>query len=163
MWLCYTWGIAQIGYPISFTMCLFDLYYYFPALQSCMCKVWITSCCFQSLSHVWLFAAWTAAFQASLCFTISQSLLKLMSIEAMMPFNYFIFCHPPLLLPSVFASISLSQQVGLCIRWLKYWSFSFSISPPSEDRSLSLFPFFSIFAMKWWNWSHDLSFLNVEV
>ena len=59
----------------------------------------------QSLNHVWLFAAWTAAFQASLSFTISQSLLKLLSTEAMTPFNYFIFCHPPLLLPSVLPSI----------------------------------------------------------
>ena len=71
----------------------------------------------------------TAAHQASLSITISQSLLKLMLIESVMPFNYFIFCRP-LLLPSIFPSLRVfSCESVLCIRWPKYWSFSFSLSP----------------------------------
>ena len=71
---------------------------------------------------------WTASRQASLPFTISQSLLQVTSIELMMPFNHFIFCHP-LLLPSTFPSIRVfSNESALCIRWLKYWSFSISPS-----------------------------------
>ena len=79
----------------------------------------------QSLSHVWLLVTpWTAACQASLSFTISQSLLKLMSIESMMPSNYLILCHPLHLLPSSFPSIRVfSSDSALCIRWPKYWSF----------------------------------------
>ena len=85
----------------------------------------------QSLRHVQLFGTpWTAACQASLSFTISWSLLRLMSIESMMPSYHLIFCLPLLLLPSVFPSIKVfSSESALCIRWLKYWSFSFSISP----------------------------------
>ena len=88
----------------------------------------------QSLSHVWLFATpWTAACQASLSFTISWSLLRLMSIELVMPSSHLILCHPLLLLPSVFPSIMVfSNESVLCIRWPKYWSFSFSISPSNE-------------------------------
>ena len=83
---------------------------------------------------------WTAARQASLSFTISQSLLKLMSIEWMMPSNHLILCHPLLLLPSIFPSIRVfSNKSALCIRWLKYWSFSFSISPSSEYSGLISF------------------------
>ena len=84
----------------------------------------------QSLSHIWLFVApWTAAHQASLSFTISQSLFKLMSIEPMMPSNYLILCPQLLLLPSIFPSIRVfSNELSLCIRWLKYWSFSNSSS-----------------------------------
>ena len=87
----------------------------------------------QPLSHVWLFATpWTAAHQASLSFTISRSLLKLMSFELVIPSNHLILCHP-LLLPSVFPSIRVfSDELALCIRWPKCWSFSFSISPSSE-------------------------------
>ena len=85
----------------------------------------------QSLSHVWLFATpWTAAHQASLSFIISQSSLKLLSIESVMPSNHLILCRPLLLLPSVFPSIRVfSSESALHIRWLKYWSFSFSIGP----------------------------------
>ena len=88
----------------------------------------------QSLSCVWLFAIpWIAARQASLSFTISRSLLKLMSIESVMPLNHIILCHP-LLLPSIFPSISsiFSNELALHIRWPKYWNFSFSISPSHE-------------------------------
>ena len=76
---------------------------------------------------------WTAARQASLSFTIPQSLLKLMNIELVMPFNHLILYHPPLLLPSIFPSIRVfSNKLALCIRWPKYWSFSFSISPSNK-------------------------------
>jgi len=86
----------------------------------------------QSLSHVRLFAIpWTAARQAPLSFTISQSLVKLMSIELVMPSNHLILCCP--LLPSIFPSIRVfSNESVLRIRWAKYWSFSFSISPSNE-------------------------------
>ena len=88
----------------------------------------------QSLSCVWLLATpWTAAHQVSLSFTISWSLLKLMSIELVTPSNCLILCRPLLLLPSVFLSIRVfSNESALCIRWPKYWRFSLSISPSSE-------------------------------
>ena len=80
---------------------------------------------------------WTAALQTSLFITNSQSLLKLMSIESVMPSNHLILCHRLLLLPSVFLGIRIfSNESVLCIRWLKYWSFSFSISPSNEYTGL---------------------------
>ena len=83
---------------------------------------------------------WTAAHQASLSFTISGSLLKLMSIELVMPSHHLIFCHPLLLLPSIFPSIRVfSNESALRIRWLKYQSFSFSISPSNECSGLISF------------------------
>ena len=83
---------------------------------------------------------WTAARQASLSFTISWSLLKLMSIESMMPSNHLIFCPALLLLPSIFPSIRVfSSELALHIRWPKYWSFSFSISPSNEYSGLISF------------------------
>ena len=94
----------------------------------------------QLLSRVRLFATpWTAACQASLSITNSQSLLKLMSIESVMPSNHLILCHP-LLLPSVFPSIRIfSNESALRIRWPKYWSFSFNISPSDEHPGLISF------------------------
>ena len=88
----------------------------------------------QSLSRVQLFATpWTAERQPSLSFTISRNLFKLMSIEWVMPSNHVILCHPLLLLPSIFPSIRVfSNELALCIRWPKYWSFSFSISLSNE-------------------------------
>ena len=79
----------------------------------------------QFLNHVWLFATpWTTARQASLSITSSQSLLKLMSIESVMPSNNLTHCHPLLLLPSIFPSIRVfSNESAFCIRWPKYWSF----------------------------------------
>ena len=83
---------------------------------------------------------WTAAYQASLSFTISQSLLKLMSIESVMPSNHLILCRPLLLLPSNFPRIRVfSNESALRIRWPKYWSFSFSISPSNEHPGLISF------------------------
>ena len=95
----------------------------------------------QSLSRVQLFATpWTVAHQASLSITNSQSLLKLMSIESMMPSNYLILCHPLLLLPSVIPSIRVfSNESVLCIRWPKDWCFSFSISLSNEYSVLISF------------------------
>ena len=92
-------------------------------------------------SHVCLFATpWTAAYQASLSFTISLSLLKLISIESVMPSNHLILCHLLLLLPSIFPSIKVfSGESVLCIRWPKYWSLSFSISPSSDSSGLISF------------------------
>ena len=93
------------------------------------------------LSHVQLFATpWTAACQASLSITNLQSLPKLMSIDSVMPFNHLILCHPLLLLPSIFPSIrACSNESALYIRWPKYWSFSFNISPSSEYPRLMSF------------------------
>ena len=92
----------------------------------------------QALSHVRFFATpWTVACQASLSIANSQSLLKLMSIESVMPSNHLILYCPPLLLPSIFPSIRVfSNESVFCIRWLKYWSFSFSISPSNEYSGL---------------------------
>ena len=84
--------------------------------------------------------AWTAAYQASLSFTISQSFLKLMSIESVMLSNHLILCHPLLFLPLIFPSIRVfSNESALCITWPKYWRFSFSIGPSNEYSGLISF------------------------
>ena len=95
----------------------------------------------ESLSCVILFATpWTSACQASLSITKPRNLLKLMSIESEMPSNQLILCHPLLLLPSIFPSIRVfSNESVLCIRWPKYWSFSFSISLSNEYSGLISF------------------------
>ena len=95
----------------------------------------------QSLSHIRLWAtSWIAARQASLSITNSQSLLKLMSIESVVPSNHLTLCHPLLLLHSIFPSIRVfSNELALLIRWPKYWSFSFNISPSSEHPGLISF------------------------
>ena len=98
----------------------------------------------QLLSHVRLFATpWTTARQASLSINNSRSLLKLISIESVMPSTHLILCYPLLLLPSIFPSIRVfSNESALCIRWPKYWSFSFNISPFNGHSGL-------IFRMDW--------------
>ena len=95
----------------------------------------------QPLRHVQLFATpWTLAYQASLSFTISRSFLKLMSIESVMPSNHLIFCSSFPLLPLIFPSIRVfSNESALHIKWPKYWSFSFSISPSKEYSGLISF------------------------
>ena len=105
-----------------------------PSLCSCLSSV-------QSLSRVRLFATrWTAARQASLSITNSQSLVKLMSIESVMPSCHLIVCLPLHLLPSVFPSIRVfSNESALCMRWPKYWSFSFNISPSNQYPGLISF------------------------
>ena len=92
----------------------------------------------QSLSHIQLFATpWTAAHQAFLSITISQSLPNLMSIESVVPSNHLTLCRPLLFLPSIFPRIRVfSNESALCIRWPKYWSFSFSISPSNKCSGL---------------------------
>ena len=105
---------------------------------------WLTLFCkgklssVQSLSHVWLLATpWIAACQASLSITNSRSLFKLMSIESVMPSSHLILCLPLLLLPPIPPSIRVfSNESTLHIRWPKYWSFSFSISPSNEHPGL---------------------------
>ena len=101
----------------------------------------------QSLSCVWLFVTpWTIAHQASLSITNSQSLPKPMSIELVMPSNHLIFCCPLIHLPSIFPSIRVfSNESALRIRWPKYWSFSFNISPSNEYSGLISF------RMDWFN------------
>ena len=113
------------------------------------CIYWFSSV--QSISQVRLFAStWTAAHHASLSITNSRSLYKLMSIESVMPCNHLILCRPLLLLPSIFPSIRVfSNESALQIRWPKYWSFSFSISPSKKHPGL-------IFRMDW------LDFLAVQ-
>ena len=95
----------------------------------------------QSLSRVRLFVIpWTAACQASLSITDSWSLLKLMSVESVMPSNHLILCHPLLFLPAIFPSIRVfSSESALRIRWAKYWSFSFNIRPSIEHPGLISF------------------------
>ena len=94
----------------------------------------------QSLSRVRLFATpWTAACQTSLSFTMSQSLLKFTSVESVMPSNHLVLCHT-FFLPSIFPSIRVfSDELVLCIRWPKYWSFSLNISPFNEYSGLFSF------------------------
>ena len=95
----------------------------------------------QLLSRVWLFATtWTSAHPASLSITNSQSLPKPLSIESVMQYNHLILCHPLLLLPSIFPRIKIfSNESVLPIRWPKYWSFSFNISPSNEHSRLISF------------------------
>ena len=95
----------------------------------------------QLLSRVQLFVTpWTAAHQASLSFTISLNLLRLMSTESVMPSNHLILCYPLLLLPSIFPSIRVFfKESALCIRWPECWSFSFSIIPSNEYSGLISF------------------------
>ena len=104
-------------------------------------KILLIATSVQSLSHVWLFATpWTAARQASLSITNSQSLLKLISIWLVMPSNHLILCCPHLLPPSIFPSIRVfSNESVLCIRWSKYWSFSFNISLSNDYSGLISF------------------------
>ena len=113
---------------------------------------WVLLHSVQLLSHVRPFATpWTAAHQASLSFTISWSLIKLMSVESVMLSNHLVLCHPLLLLPSVFPSIRVfSNESALCIRWPKYWSFSFSINPSNEYSGLISFriDWFDLFAVQ---------------
>ena len=103
-----------------------------------MCQALCFAAVVQLLSHVQLFATpWTAACQASLSFTISWNLLKLMSIESVIPSDHLILCHPLLLLPSIFPSTRVfSKESALRIRWPKYWSFSSNISPSNEHPRL---------------------------
>ena len=136
-----TWGVLEVG-PYKTFAKMKGQYSFFPfstssnpgKSNSSTDGLSLEFIVFQLLSHVQLSATpWTAARQASLSFTVSQSLLKFMSIESVMLFNHPILCHPLLLLPSIFPSIRVfSNELALYIRWPKYWSFNFSISPSNE-------------------------------
>ena len=121
----------RVGTHISCISCIADRFFY-PLFSSGSV---------QSLSRVWLFTTpWTAARQASLSITNSQSLLKLMSIKSVMPSNHLILCWPLLLMPSIFPCIRIFfNESVLHIRWPGYWSFSFSISPFNEYSGLISF------------------------
>ena len=110
-------------------------------LPLCFCFYSRINLFVQLLRHVQFFATpWTAARQASLFFTISWSLVKLMPIESVMPSNHPILCHPLLLSPSVFPSVRVfSSESTLCIRWPKYWIFSFNSNPSDEYSGLISF------------------------
>ena len=123
----------------------FEFLYLLDVLLLCLyictyvCVYEIISYALLLLSHQ-VVTPWTAVHQASLSLTISQSLLKLMSIESVMPSNHFILCRPLLLLPSIFPSSRVfSNYSALCIRWPKYWSISLSISPSHEYSGLISF------------------------
>ena len=123
-----------VGSLFSFNLCYIPVYMYYPIIEKSFIPDtnWIFQfSSVQLLSCLWFFATpWTAACQASMPITNSQSLLKLMSIESMIPANHPILCHPLLLPPSIFPSIRVfSNESVLRIRGPKFWSFSFSFSP----------------------------------
>ena len=130
-------GDSERSYVMVHSQCLH--LHSFPANR--FISIFSIFCSVQSLSQVRLFVTpWTAARQASLSITNSQSLLKLMPIELMMPSNHFSLCCPLLLLPSIFPNIRIfSNESALHIRWPKYWSFSFNISPSNEYSGLISF------------------------
>ena len=136
-------SLAWIIATFTHSVCLFHWFYW-------LRKVFQEQIQFSSvqlLSRVRLFATpWTAALQASLSITNTRSLPKLMSIKWVMPSNHLILCRPLLLPPSIFPSIRVfSNESALCIRWPKYWSFSFSISPSNE------YPGLVSFRIDWFN------------
>ena len=125
---------------VSFLRTVIALFYVYNAIISSTNFTYHFSSV-QSLSHVWLFATpWTAASKASLSITNTKSLLKLMSIELVMPSKHLILCCPLLLLPSIFPSIRVfSNESVLHISWPKYWRFSFSICPSNDYSGLISF------------------------
>ena len=126
------WVVYFFWYWAAWAVCVFRRLIPYQLL---CCKYFLPFfCCYCSLSRILLFVTpWTTAHQASQFFTISQSLLKFMSINLMMPSNHLIFCRPLFFLPSIFPSIRVfSNELALRIRWPKYWSFTFSISPSNE-------------------------------
>ena len=128
---------------LSFVLHLHEISSSSPSLSIFMCSwfevgLWFSS--IQSLSSVRLFVTlWTAAHQASLSITNSQSLLKLMSIESVMPSTHLTLCHPLLLPPSIFPSIRVFSNESVLIRWPNYCGFSFSISPSNKYSGLISF------------------------
>ena len=132
--LCVTSCFSLTAYNILSLSLTFGIFSYVSLWRSLLVSV-------QSLGRVWLFATpWTTAHQASLFITNSWSPLKPMSIESVMPSNHLILCRPLLLLPSIFPSVRVfSNKSALRIRWPKYWSFSFNISPSNEHPGLISF------------------------
>ena len=117
------------------------VHFLFKLLNHCLLPIGHSICCCSvALTRQLFVPPWTAALQASLSFAISWSLPKLMSVESVMPSNHLILWSPLLLLPSVFPSIRVfSSELALHIRWPKYWSFSFSVSPSNEYSGLISF------------------------
>ena len=148
---CLLLGLLQLPPDRLPSFCSWPSTIFFTCQPERFFKIWESPtwcCCYlsylssvQLLSRVWLFVTpWTVARQASLSITNSWSLLKLMSIESVMPSNHLILYCPLLLRPSIFPSIRVfSNESVLCIRWPKYWSFSFSISPSNECSGLISF------------------------
>ena len=128
-------NIASINYLMFLVIAFYALYKFLLRRNPIWTSVVL------SLIHIQLSATlWTAARQASLSFVIPWSLLKLMSIESVMPSNHLILCCPLLLLPSIFLSIRIFlSESALCIRWPEYWSFSLNISPSNEYSGLISF------------------------
>ena len=130
--LCFFF-LRKNPFPCCFQLLQLTHDSFLPSSKPAALHFWSFFSSVQSLSCVWLFLTpppWTIACQASLSITNSWSLPKLMSIDVVMPSNHLILCHPLLLLPSIFPSIRVfSNESVLCIRWPKYWSFSFRISP----------------------------------
>ena len=118
-----------------------SVFLFYPKYQESLFSIKNLFSSVQSLSCVWLFATpWITARQASLSITNSQSSFRFMSIESVMPSSHLILCHPLLLLPPVPPSIRVfSSESTLCMRWPKYWSFSFSIIPSKEHPGLISF------------------------
>ena len=140
----YKWWLDLVGWCIVeffFFFIIFSLVLLSIVERSMLKSPTVAVSSVQSLSHVRLFAApWTAAHQASLSVTNSWSLPKLMSTESVMPSNHLILCHPLLFLPSIFPSTRVfPNKSALRIRWPKYWSFCFNISPSSEYPGLISF------------------------
>ena len=130
---------SKAGTHESYQISSWSSFWLLPYMANLLSESSISSV--QSLSHDRLFVTlWTAARQTSLSITNSQSLFKLMSIKSVMPSNSLVLCRPLLLLPSIFPSIRVfSNESALCIRWPKYWSFSFSISTSNEYSGLISF------------------------
>ena len=148
-------------FPISSLSFLIQFVSHKPPLHF---HILVKNCSVQLLSHVQLFAIpWTAASQVSLSITNSWSLLKLMSIESVMQSKHLILCCPLLLLPLIFPSIRLfSNESALLIRWLKYWSFSFNISPSNEYSGLISFRMDWLRGQKHWGHGNDRPHLTDE-
>ena len=144
---CQLWYHCQLAFGFQGVIILCDWGTWKPPASLChhdyhLIQFSLFSCLFSSVPQsCTLFATpWTEAPQTSLSFTISRSLLKLMSFQLVMPSNHLILCCPLLLLPSIFPSIRVfSNELVLCIRWPKYWSFSFNISPSNEYSELISF------------------------
>ena len=136
-----TFPAFSVQYSDSNQLKFLDLPFYYFLLFLSFCYTYLGETSVQSLSHVLRFVIpWTASRQASLSITNSRSLLKVKSIELVMPSNHLVLCHPLLLLPSIFPGIKvLSNESVLRIRWLKCWHFSFSISPSNEYSGLISF------------------------
>ena len=138
----FSWfSVLGTSWTLQFMSQALKIIPFYSLWHSCISGQTHTFSSVQSLSHVWLFATpWIAAHQASLSITNSRSLLKLMSIELVMPSSHLIPCLPLLLLPAISPSIRVfSNESTLPMRWAKYWSFSFNISPSNEHPGLISF------------------------